>query len=489
MGIVRRDSFRLSIIAYSGALIGFLNKVFLFTNFLDTDQVGLANLLITLSLIYAQMAALGSRNIITRFFPFFRDEAGKHNGFLFAVIAFGMGGFFLASILFLVIRPGFVLLYEDSSPLLVEYGLYLIPLALATLYFNIFESYLRSLFRNVVPTLYHEILLRLLITLSILLYAQGLLSFPAFVMVYVAAYFVPTAGLILYSARKGLLHIKPQWTPLLRRLGRIMLVYGLYSLLNNLSTFLLVSIDSLMVAGMIDLGAAGIYTTILFMTSVMLIPYRSLVKVAAPLIASLWKQRAMQQMQDLYQKAAAANMLIGGAIFLLLWVNLDTIFRFMAPEYAAGRYVFLMLGLGKLFDMSAGLNATILNTSRKYRYDLFFTLAMLAFAFLSNWLLIPLWGINGAAFASMLSLVVFNLLRIGFIRGHFGIQPFILRQLWVPLIMAAIMLLSSQIAHAENALADLAVRSILCVSLFALPIWKLNLLSEAKEWVKTWLGK
>lgn len=489
MGIVRRDSFRLSIIAYSGAIIGFLNKVFLFTNFLDTDQVGLANLLITLSLIYAQMAALGSRNIITRFFPFFRDDKGNHHGFLFAVLAFGMGGFLLASLLFLLLRPGFVFLYQDSSPLLVEYGLYLIPLALATLYFNLFESYLRSLFRNVVPTLYHEIALRLLVTLSIMLYALGLLSFPDFVLVYVASYFVPTAGLVLHSARKGLLLVRPQYSSMLRRLGRIMLVYGLYSLLNNLSTFLLVSIDSLMVAGMIDLGAAGIYTTMVFMTSVMLIPYRSLVKVAAPMLAGFWKQRALQQMQDLYQKAAAANMLIGSAIFLLLWVNLDTIFHFMAPEYAAGRYVFLMLGLGKLFDMSAGLNATILNTSRKYRYDLYFTLAMVAFAFLSNWLLIPLWGINGAALASMLSLVAFNLLRIGFIKHHFGIQPFIMRQLWVPLIMATIMLLSALFSRSDYLLADLVIRSTLCLSLFALPIWYLNLLPEAKEWVKTWIRR
>ena len=140
MGIVQRDSFRVTLIAYAGAAIGFLNKVFLFTNFLETEQVGLANLLITISLIYAQLAALGSRNIITRFFPFFNDAGRQHHGFLFATLSLGMAGFVLASLLFVILRQPFVLLYQDSSPLLVDYAYYLIPLALATLYFNLCES-------------------------------------------------------------------------------------------------------------------------------------------------------------------------------------------------------------------------------------------------------------------------------------------------------------------------------------------------------------
>ncbi len=484
MGIVQRDSFRVTLIAYAGAAIGFLNKVFLFTNFLETEQVGLANLLITISLIYAQLAALGSRNIITRFFPFFNDAGRQHHGFLFATLSLGMAGFVLASLLFVILRQPFVLLYQDSSPLLVDYAYYLIPLALATLYFNLFESYLRSVFKNTIPTLAHEILLRILITVAISLYAFQLISFPAFVALYVTVHCVPALGLILYAAWKGLLLVRPRWSPLLRRLGRIMLVYGLYSLLNNLGTFLLVSIDSLMVAGLIDLGAAGIYTTMIFMTSVMLIPYRSMVKVAGPLIAGFWKRRSMKELQGVYRKATASNLVVGAAIFLLIWVNLDAIFRFMAPEYAAGRYVFLMLGVGKLFDMSAGLNATILGTSRKFRYDLLFTLAMVAFALLTNRMLIPIWGINGAALASMLTLILFNLLRMGFIYYHFRLQPFMPRHLAVPLLMVAIILLSDQTGQMGHLLVDVALRSALAMAIFLVPLWWLNVSPELKGWAK-----
>lgn len=43
-------------------------------------------------------------------------------------------------------------------------------------------------------------------------------------------------------------------------------------------------------------------------------------------------------------------------LFLLaIWINLDNIFSLMPDSYSAGRYVFLFLGLGRVFEMYAGL--------------------------------------------------------------------------------------------------------------------------------------
>ncbi len=488
MGIVQRDSFRITVISYAGAAIGYLNKVFLFTNFLETQQVGLANLMITISLIYAQVAALGSRTIILRFFPFFNDSKNHHHGFLFAVMALALSGFTIATLIFLIFQKPFAIIYQDSSPLLVEYAVYLVPLGLATLFFHLFESYLRCLYQNVVPSFAHEIVLRIMVTVSIFLFATGMITFPGFVAVYVGAYCVPPLILILYTAGKGWLQIKPAWTPLLRRLGRIMLVYGLFSLMNNLSGFVLISVDSLMVAGMIDLGATGIYTTMIFITSVMLIPYRSMVKVSGPLVAGYWKSRAMGKMKGLYRKASAGNLVVGSTLFLLLWVNLDSIFSLMAPEYEKGRYVFLLLGIGKLFDMTAGLNATILLTSKKYRWDLAFTLSMVAFAAISNYLFIPIWGMEGAAFASMITLLLFNLLRIAFIRYHFRIQPFESKQALVPFILAPIMFFSGYVDQVVHILIDIPLRSAIAALIFLLPVWLLKISPDINQLIANTAG-
>ncbi|MFO7873633.1 MAG: polysaccharide biosynthesis C-terminal domain-containing protein [Bacteroidales bacterium] len=489
MGIVQRDSFRITLIAYAGAAIGYLNKIFLFTNFLETEQVGLANLMVTISLIYAQVAAFGAGHIVIRFFPFFNEPKKQHHGFLFAVLAFSMAGFVLATLLFLLLQKPFALLYQESSPLLVEYAIYLIPLGLGTMLFHIFEAYLRSLFKNTVSSVTHELVLRGMVTVVIVLFALGGISFRHFVMLYVASYCMPAVILIGYAAFKGYLKIKPVWSPLIKRLGKIMLVYGLFTLFNNLSNFLFTSIDALMVAGMINLSAAGIYTTMVFVVSVMLIPYRSMVKVSAPLVADYWKKRAITEIQQLYRKAAAGNMVVGSIVFLLLWVNLDTLFYLMSPEYEAGRYVFLLLGAGKLFDMSSGLNAIILHTSKKYRYGIMFTVMMVLFAIIANYFFIPLWGMEGAAFASMLTLILFNTLRILFLKLHFHIQPFVRKQIWVPILLAAIMVLFGMIDPFGIIFLDVPLRSAIAAVLFLLPVWRLKISEDLNQWAESIAGK
>jgi len=489
MGIIQRDSFRITVIAFAGAAIGYLNKVFLFPNVLLPEQVGLANLMITIALIYAQVASLGSSNITIRFFPFFIDRSKHHHGFLYAITAFSTAGFVAVSLLVVMFRKPFYEFYHQSSPLLVEYFWYLIPLALATLYFNLFDSYLRSLFRNVFPSLVYEIGLRLFITISVLLLAFGLVDFQGFVIVYVVANCLPAMLVIIYTLIIGQLRLKPISSSLLNRLGKFMVSYGVFSLLNNLSFLLMASIDALMIAGMINLGATGIYTTMVFVTSVMLIPYRSMLRVAGPIVALFWKSKELDKMDALYKKASTVNLVVGAGMFLLIWINMDSLFQFMPAEYAAGKYVFLFLGLGRLVDMAAGINGTILLTSKRYKVDLLFTSGLVVFTVLTNLALIPMFGINGAAVASMTSLVLFNFLRIVYLYRQFHIHPFVSKQLWVPPILLLVIIITGFTGRLDNTFADIAIRTILAGLAFFVPIYFLKISEEINQWVSTTLRK
>jgi len=489
MGIIQRDSFRITVIAYIGAVIGFLNKVFLFTNFLTPDQVGLANVLITLSLVYAQFASLGAHNIVYKFFPYFKDQAKQHNGFLQGISVLALGGFLIITVLFLFLKKPFADFYQESSPLLVENYFYLIPLALATVFYQIFDSYLRSLFKNSTPSLVYEVGLRLFVTLSISVYAIELVDFQTFVLIYVLANCLPALIIVAYTSHIGQLFLNPVYTRTWRRFTKIIIVYGLFALLNNAGVWLLGIIDSLMVAGMIDLGAAGIYTTMVFITSVLLIPYRSILKVSTPIVAGFWKSKNMAAMSALYKDVSNTSLAIGGGLFLILWVNIDSVFHFMPAEYSLGKFVVLLLGIGRLFDMASGINGIIMVTSKKYRYDLFFTIGLVLATFLLNYLLIPVLGINGAALATMISLLLYNLLRVVFIRVHFNIQPFALKQIWVPSIIAVLSIASLQIDQIANIFVDLFVRTAVIGLAYLVAVYKLNISPEFNQAFSYYLKK
>ena len=104
MGIVKRNSITITILSYLGIVVGYVNKILLFPNFLSEEQVGLANILVSMAVMYAQFSAMGINSTIVKFFPFFRTPDRRHNGFFFWT-ALGVSlGFVLFTTLFLIFR-------------------------------------------------------------------------------------------------------------------------------------------------------------------------------------------------------------------------------------------------------------------------------------------------------------------------------------------------------------------------------------------------
>ncbi|HTB32910.1 MAG TPA: polysaccharide biosynthesis C-terminal domain-containing protein, partial [Bacteroidia bacterium] len=98
------------------------------------------------------------------------------------------------------------------------------------------------------------------------------------------------------------------------------------------------------------------------------------------------------------------------------------------------KYSFYLLCFAKYVDMITGLNGIITITSKKYKYDLYFMLVLVIITIILNLIFIPVYGITGAALAAMISLVIYNLLRLIFVWVNFKMQPFTWNCLWIVLI-------------------------------------------------------
>ncbi|MFA6924938.1 MAG: oligosaccharide flippase family protein [Bacteroidales bacterium] len=489
MGIVQRDSIKITVLSYIGATIGYFNKILLFTNFLTTEQVGLANIIIPMATIIAQLSALGMNSTTLRFFPFFKTKDKKHNGYLFWAVTVITFGFIIFATLFLLFKNPIINYYQKNSPLISEYYLYLIPLAFAILFFNLFDNYLRSLFKNVVPVFAYEILLRVFVSVSIVLFALKIVDFHQFFIIYLLANSLPTFILLIYIIFLKQFYFKPIVSSILKRLLKIIFVYSLFSFVNTISYQFLTIVDSLMVAGMINLKATGIYTTVLFITSVMMIPYKAIAKVSAPIISESWKKRDMKTMADVYKKTSSVNLVTGGFVFILLWVNFNNILSLIPSEYESGKYVFLILGFAKMCDMYTGVNGTILFTSRNYRWDLLFTVVLIFLTIFLNKLLIPIYGMEGAAIASLLTIFTYNALRVIFIQLKFKIHPLNFKHLLVLIICICVSLISGEINYMGNLIVDVIVRSLICTVIFVIPVYYLKVSEDINSFIIIFLSK
>jgi len=496
MGIVQRDGFKLTIVSYIGLILGYVNKVLLFPNFLDTEQVGLANIMINISVIYAQFSALGLSGITLRFFPFFRDKEKEHHGFLFWASLLMTLGFLFTTLCFIAFKPWVVLHYSKDSKLLVDYYYYIIPLGFSMVFFGLYDGYLRSLLKTVVPSFINEVFLRLLITLSISLYALKLVSFPQFVMIYVGVNCSVAVALLVYTAFLRQLFLKPLFSPRIRKFSKHMFGFGLFSILGSAGNALIANVDALMIAALMGgqfingtkvggMYFVGIYTTVFFFTTVMLIPYRSILKITSPLVAQFWKERDMKGMEKLYKQVTAVCLVIGTLVFLGIWADFDDIFSFMPKQFSSGKYVFLFLSLGRLFDMATGLNGVITITSKKYKYDLFFTAFLVLFTIGLNYLFIKVYGLgmNGAAIATMITMIAYNVLRLLFVNHFFGIQPFEKSNFWVILLGLACFALNVFLPFMQNVLVDMVVRSVLLGFCFMGPILFFRIAPDVNDFI------
>jgi O-antigen/teichoic acid export membrane protein len=482
MGIVQKAGIRLTIFSYLGAALGYFNKILLFTNFLTAEQVGLLSNLNNISVLFAQVATLGISTSSIRFFPYFNAKDKQHHGFLFWTNCVITVGFVVSTILFVFLKPLFIQFYSKSQ-MMIEFYYYNIPLALGILYFQFLESYLRSLLKTGVATFTNEVVSRVLITIIIGLYALKLIDFHQFVIMYVLCNGILALILLAYTAYLKQLFIAPVKSVKFRRLFKIIIVYGIFTIMSALGGTILVNIDTLIVTAKLNLGQAGIYNTIFLIAAVMTYPYRSIQKIAHPILARYWKEKDMVGMKGLYEKASLTDMVFGGILLIGLWVNIDSIFMFMPKEYSAGKYPFLLLAFSKYVDMATGLNGYIIVTSKKYKSDLWFMLLLIIATIALNFILIPMYGIMGAAMATLISISLYNLLRLAFVYYYYRMQPFTLNCLWVLLITIVVWAIAAQIPTFHNKYIDITVRSIVMTVLYGGAVLYFKLSSDVNALV------
>jgi O-antigen/teichoic acid export membrane protein len=154
-------------------------------------------------------------------------------------------------------------------------------------------------------------------------------------------------------------------------------------------------------------------------------------------------------------------MIIGSLLLIGIWANLESLYSFIpnGEIYIQGINVVLFIGLGKLSDMIFGTNGEIIVMSKHYKFNVVAVgiLAILTIAL--NLLLIPKYGIEGAAIASFLAMLTFNLSKFLFVWVKFKIQPFSLGSIKLLGIIGLVLWINQWVPTLDQTLLDILIRS------------------------------
>lgn len=429
MGIIVRQGFKSSIVSYVGVVIGIFNILILYNQFLTQEQLGLyASTLLTFPVIYMSFALLGVPSVAVRFHSRFQDHESRRQLFTFIIITplVGLAAFVA---LYLLFKPLYLKFYLDHSPMLVKYYYVFIPLTVGMVYLLALESYSRINLRIAVPSLIREVGLRLFNSAVVIMFGYKLIAFDTMVNLTVVSYGLAIVAMLIYLHFQKRLYTSLDFGFIKHPAFKEMYRYGLWVLLGGASAALLPHIEKVLLPAFEGgLGSTAIFDIASRIALVISIPRNSIVMISAPIISEAYARNDIAHIDTIYKKSSLNLFIIGSFLFLGIWTNIDAIFGIIPKSdiYSQGKWVVLMVGISRIADMMTGLNSEILTNSKYYRYDIVFMLFFTVLILFSSQFLIPLYGFNGAAAAALFSTVVYNFVKLFFIRQKLGIQPFTL---------------------------------------------------------------
>lgn len=204
-----------------------------------------------------------------------------------------------------------------------------------------------------------------------------------------------------------------QWTWSAVPLG---LISGIY-IINQ-------QIDILLLGVLGTAADVGIYKVISQMGLFVIFGQQMVRMAVSPYFASHWHKKEFAELQAIVNISTKVSFAIAAVSCLIFFAfgswMLGAVF---GEEYSSGYYAMVILCFGQLINASFGPVGNLLNMTNNEKYSL---IGLTFSTFLNiglNILFIPLWGINGAAISTSVSILVWNLFLWYAVRTRLDLKP------------------------------------------------------------------
>ncbi len=463
MGVIQRQGLKHTIVSYFGVFIGLFSTLLIYPRI--PELYGLFKVIIDSTLLCVSFFSFGLSIHAVKFFPDFKDQKTGHHGFLSFLLIGSLIGF----LFFLVCLPLLKYLLLDvllknsaSIDLLTEYFYYLVPMVFLFIFNAIFFKYVSNFNRVVIPNIF-EIFIKISLPILALLFLGDYINTQYFVLGIILNYVIVLIGFLIYTKSLGQLFFKINLNFIKPPLAKEIKKFSLFGLLNTLGGTLAFKIDTLMVAGMIDITSSGIYGIVHVITEVIMKPAKGIVAISSPIISASWKKNDLENIKMIYQKSSTILLIIGCFVFLGIWGSIYDLMEIMpnTEMMQTGINVILFLGLARLVDLATSVNSDIISFSKKYQFNFYALMVLAVLNITFNLFFIPIYGLVGTAIATFCSVTLFNLVKLIFIWINFKMQPFTLATVKILLLAGLCWLMIHFIPFNFHPIVNILLRSIL----------------------------
>lgn len=484
MGIVQRQSFINTIITYVGFGLGAINILFLFTYFLDDDYHGLVAFVLSTSNIMMPLFALGVNNAIIKFYSSFKTR-NNINSFLTLMLVLPLAIIVPVGLIGYISFDWISGMLSQKNAIIKDYVWLIFIAAICFSYFEIFYGWakvqMQSVFGNFMKEVFHR--------MGIMLLFVGIyldwLDVDNFIYAVVVIYAIRAVFMMFYAfgIRRPVLRLNkiPDLPSIIK--------YALLIIIAGSVANIILEIDKFMIAQYIEIEKVAYYGVAIYIATVIGVPSRSMHQITNPITAKFLNSKDMMALRVLYRKSSINLFVISGLIFLGIILNINQLYEIIPPQFGDAILVVFLVSCAKLFDNLLGNNNAILFNSDYYRMALVFGAVLAILTVALNIILIPAYGIDGAAIATFIAIFVYNIAKLLFVYIKFGMLPFTANTLMTFIVIALFIGVFYYWDFDFNPFVNIILKSVLIGLSYTMVVYRLNLSEDITVILDKWLRR
>lgn len=477
MGIVLKQSFRNTLILILGFTIGGVNTLFLYTHFLPNDYYGLIIFLLSTANILMPLMVFGMQHAVVKFFSSYTSKEDKDSLLTWSlllpvivIVPFGLFGVeFYESISEWI---------SEENPLIKDYTVLIFLCAIFMGYFEVFYAWSKVQLKSVVGNFIRELFARCCTAVLLCCVWMNWLTSEQFVYAITIVYFVRVLLMKIYAFYLYFPRLSFSLPSNFKEIVR----YSLYLIMAGSAGTILLEIDKFMIPQMDAIAEVAYYGVGIYIASVVAIPNRAMQQITHPITAKDLNANKMDEVAKLYKQSSINLLVVGGLLFLLINLNIIDMYKIInRAEYAVGVLIVLMISFSELIKLALGTNGAILTNSKYYKVFFYMSIFMAITVITLNKFLIPIYGIDGAALATLITVLVYSIFKVIYINAKLKMHPFSRKSVLVLGLIALVGLLFYTVNFNIHPLLNILIKSLLISVVYGFLVYKLRISEDIKE--------
>lgn len=406
-----------SIINYIGVAIGMISTLFIYPN--DKEFLGIVRFIDGFAQILYPIMVLGASTALLNFQPqlnaFLQRKLFSYSA-VSIIFMIGFCAFFVSVFYFLEVTKN------------TEYYIYGFIIAVFLAFIDLMKRQAYNLQKIAVPTFFEKIVPKITLPLAFILVLYFAVSYHQALSIYTFSFLLIFIAIGWYLLRIFKPVYSFNYQDLFQEISKKdYYKYSLYAFCASLGSFFAFRIDSIMIPEFISNEANGDFNIGVNLANALMIPATGVFALYSPIISEALKNNDFKLLKNKYAEVAKNLYFIGILMFGCLLLGISDLFSLLptAQKLAPTIPILYILGANVILNMSTGFSTEIIAYSKFYKFNLIAILSLAVLNIGLNYLILTQtdFGIIGVAYASLFSMLVFNLMKLIFIYKKFQILP------------------------------------------------------------------